>query len=248
MIEAGRNAEPSVDARIVFFRDVRNALRFQKGDELIAPDIEKDVSKTPAFLDLYRIGDDRFEAQNSFVKLTGLVEVEGRETDMGKSSMGHGYCSWRSDFRRRSVCGREVRVEVLTDLRHLFADEPAAGQFGDLLEVVVLPGRQAPIEHARCRVADVLEAVDDVARDEDDGAGADGFGPVADGQLVNAVENLEDFFVAEMDVVEWTFTGLVPSDDDRDRAAGGLGGELHFHVEAERLDHQRLLGRDDGCL
>src|SRR5437763_9171486 len=118
---------------------------------------------------------------------------------MVKSSMGHTYCS-SFRFRRRSVCGREARVEVLTDLRHLFAGEPAAGQFGDLLEVVVLPGRQAPIEHARCRVADVLEAVDDVARDKHDGSGADGFGPVADGQLINAVDNVKDLFLAEMDV------------------------------------------------
>jgi hypothetical protein len=40
------------------------------------------------------------------------------------------------------MCGGEVRVELLTDLRHLFAGKPAAGgQFGDLLEVVVLSGR-----------------------------------------------------------------------------------------------------------
>ena len=77
---------------------------------------------------------------------------------------------------------------------------------------MVLSGRQAPIEHAPSRVADVLEAVNDVTRDEDDGAGADGFGPVADAQLVNAVDNVEDFFLTEMDVVGWTFTRLVPRD------------------------------------
>src|SRR6267378_5313372 len=90
MIEAGGNTEPTVDARIVFCRHVWNAVRFQKGDELIAPDIKKDVAKVPALFNLYRIGDDRFEPQNAFVELSGLVEVECRETNVGKSSMAHG--------------------------------------------------------------------------------------------------------------------------------------------------------------
>ena len=93
MIEARRYAEPAVDACIVFCRHVRNALWFQKGDELIAPDIEKEVSKASAFFDLYRVGDDRFETQNTLVELTSLVQVKGRETDMGKPSMPHGYYS-----------------------------------------------------------------------------------------------------------------------------------------------------------
>jgi hypothetical protein len=58
-------------------------LWFQKGDELIATDIEKEVSKASAFFDLYRVGDDRLEAQNALVKLPGLVQVERRETDVG---------------------------------------------------------------------------------------------------------------------------------------------------------------------
>jgi hypothetical protein len=76
MIEAGGDAEPAVDPRIVICRHAGNSLRFQKGDQLIAPDIEKHVPKVPAFLDLYRIGDDRFEAQNALVKLPGPVQVE----------------------------------------------------------------------------------------------------------------------------------------------------------------------------
>src|SRR4029077_12571491 len=48
MIEAGRNTEPAVDARIVIRRHARNVVRFHKGDELIVPDIEKDVSKASA--------------------------------------------------------------------------------------------------------------------------------------------------------------------------------------------------------
>jgi hypothetical protein len=75
MIEAGRNAEAAVDARIVFCRHVRNPVWFQKGDKLIAPDIEKEVSKVPTFLDLYRVGDNRVESQNALVKLPGLVEA-----------------------------------------------------------------------------------------------------------------------------------------------------------------------------
>jgi hypothetical protein len=89
MIEAGGDTEPAVDPRIVFCRHVWNAARFQKGDQLVAPDIEKDVSKVPAFFDFYRVGDDWLEAQNAFVKRTGLVEVERREADVGKSSVTH---------------------------------------------------------------------------------------------------------------------------------------------------------------
>ena len=76
MIEAGGNTEPAVDACVVLCRYVWNSVRFQKGDKLTAPDIEKEVSKVPAFFDLYRVGDDRFEAQNALVKLAGLVEIE----------------------------------------------------------------------------------------------------------------------------------------------------------------------------
>ncbi len=44
MIEAGGDAEPAVDARIVICQHADNAVRFQKGDKLIVTDIEKDVS------------------------------------------------------------------------------------------------------------------------------------------------------------------------------------------------------------
>ena len=47
------------------------------------------MSKAPAFFDLYRVGDDGLEPQNSLVKLAGLVEVERRETNVGKSSVSH---------------------------------------------------------------------------------------------------------------------------------------------------------------
>jgi hypothetical protein len=53
MIEAGGDAEPAVDARIIFCRHVWNSVWFQKGDKLIASDIEKEVSKMPAFFDVY---------------------------------------------------------------------------------------------------------------------------------------------------------------------------------------------------
>jgi hypothetical protein len=43
----------------------------------------------PALFDLYRVGDDRLEAENALVKLAGLVEVEGREANMGKPSVSH---------------------------------------------------------------------------------------------------------------------------------------------------------------
>ena len=41
MIEAGGNAEPAVDPRIVFCGYIGNSVRFQKGNKLTAADIEK---------------------------------------------------------------------------------------------------------------------------------------------------------------------------------------------------------------
>jgi hypothetical protein len=38
-------------------------VRFQKGDKLIAPDIEKEVSKVPAFFDIDPVRGYRFEPQ-----------------------------------------------------------------------------------------------------------------------------------------------------------------------------------------
>jgi hypothetical protein len=58
VIKAGGNTESAVDAGIIVRRYVRDALRFQKGDKLIAPDIEKEVPKVPAFFDRDRVGDD----------------------------------------------------------------------------------------------------------------------------------------------------------------------------------------------
>jgi hypothetical protein len=82
MIEASGDTEPAIDAGIVFWRHVWNSLRFQKGDELIVPDIEKEVSKVPTFCNLDRVHDYWLEPQNALVELTGLVEVKRREADM----------------------------------------------------------------------------------------------------------------------------------------------------------------------
>ena len=143
--------------------------------------------------------------------------------------------------------GKELRVELLVYLHHLLASETATGaQFGDRFEVVIMPTRQAPVEHAPCRVADVLEAVHDVARDEDDTAGADRRGLVTDGHLIGALDDEKYFFLVEMDVVGRTFTGFQPAHEHRDSPAGSLGGEENFQVEAEGLDRQRLFGLDDG--
>src|SRR5215813_14762498 len=112
-------------------------------------------------------------------------------------------------------------VELFADLHHLFAAEAAASrEVGDRLEVVVLTTRQAPVEHAPGRLADVLEAVNHIARDEDDGAGTGRRGLAPDGQLVGAFENEEHFLLAEVKVVRRTFPGLVPRHEDRDDAGG----------------------------
>ena len=69
-----------------------------------------------------------------------------------------------------------------------------------------------------------------------------------DGHFMGALDDEEHFFLVEMDMVPRAFTGFDPPHEDRDSAAGGLGGEEYFHVEAERLDRQRLFARDDGGL
>src|SRR5262245_50584910 len=110
---------------------------------------------------------------------------------------------------------------------------------------MVLSTRQAPVEHARRRVADILEPMHRVARDEYDGTGAGCRGLATDGQLIGTLQDEEHFFLAKMNMVGWAFTGFVPRHEDRDSAAGGLSGKEYFHVEAERLDRQRLFGLDD---
>src|SRR5260221_13795464 len=95
VIEAGGNAEPVVDAGIIRCRHPRNPVRLQKGDELVAPDVEEDVSKIPALLDVYHIGDDCLEAQDALVKLAGLIQVKRRQANVRKSFVSHGCHSLR---------------------------------------------------------------------------------------------------------------------------------------------------------
>jgi len=156
---------------------------------------------------------------------------------------------WGAVSADSSVRGKELRVELLVYLHHLLAGEAAVGgEFGDRFEVVIVSTRQAQVEYAPRRVADVLEAMHHVARDKDDRAGACRRGLATDGHFIGALDDEEHFFLVEMDMVPRAFTGFDPPHEDRDSAAGGLGGEEYFHVEAERLDRQRLFGRDDGGL
>src|SRR5215813_8377349 len=111
---------------------------------------------------------------------------------------------------------------------------------------MVLPTRQAPSQHAPRDAAGVLEAGHDVARDEDDAAWTRLGGLIADGHLIEALDDEQNLFLFEMDMVGRAFAGLVPRHDDRGGTAGGLGREEHIHVEAERLDRQRLFRRNDG--
>src|SRR5215471_4895612 len=94
------------------------------------------------------------------------------------------------EARGISRLDREVGIERLANFHHLLAGEiSAGGELGDRFEVMVLPTRQAPAQHSSRDVADVLEAVDDVARDEDDAARTGRGGLVADGHLVEALDD-----------------------------------------------------------
>src|SRR5262249_35853641 len=147
-----------------------------------------------------------------------------------------------------SLSGRKVRVEFLAYLGHLLAGEAVAcGEIGDFFEVVVLSAGQAPVEHTRCRVADVLETMHHVTRDENDSARTGRRSLVTDGELIGALDDEEHFFLTEMNVVRRAFTRFVVRHEDRDSAAGGLSGKQYFHVEAEGLERRRLFGFDDGC-
>jgi hypothetical protein len=53
MIEGSGNTEAAIDARVIVYRYAPDSLRFQEGDQLIAPDIEKEVAKPAAFFDRY---------------------------------------------------------------------------------------------------------------------------------------------------------------------------------------------------
>ena len=144
----------------------------------------------------------------------------------------------------RLVRPREVRVELLVYLHHLLGEVTAGSEFGDRFEVVVLSTRQGPVEHAPCRVADILEPMHRVARDEDNGAGAGRRGLATDGHLIGALDDEEHFFLIEMDVVAGAFTGFEPRHEDRDGAICGLAGKEYFHVEAEGLglDRRHVFG------
>src|SRR5499427_11101344 len=110
----------------------------------------------------------------------------------------------------RSRLDREVGIERLADLHYLLAGETAAGgKLGDRFEVMILPTRQAPGQHASRGAAYVLEAVHDVARDEDDAAGTGLGGLIADGHLIEALDDEQDLFLFEMDMVGRAFAGLV---------------------------------------
>src|SRR5262249_53799691 len=93
------------------------------------------------------------------------------------------FCA-KSRHYRHSGHDREVGIERLADLYHLLVGETAAGcKFRDSFEVTVLPTRQAPAQHTSRDAADVLKAMHDVARDEDDAAGTDLRSLIADGHL-----------------------------------------------------------------
>src|SRR5262245_56351758 len=140
-------------------------------------------------------------------------------------------------MRGSSLRVKKLCVEPFVYLHHLLVGEAAVCcKFGDGFEVMILSTRQGPVEHAPGSIADVLEAVHDVARDEDDGAGAGRRGLAADGDFIGAFDDEEYFFLVEMDVISRALTGFDPSHEDRDSATGSFGGKEYFHVEAERLD------------
>ena len=148
-----------------------------------------------------------------------------------------------------SVSAREASIELLAQLYRTLSGEAAADcECGHRREGAVLSARQAPVVHARCRVADIFEAVHDVAGDEDDSPWTDRRDLAADRQLIGTFDDEKRFFLAEMDMIRWALAGFVPCHDDRDDTVGGFGREEHSHIEAEGFDPLRLLRVDNDGL
>src|SRR5260370_745099 len=114
---------------------------------------------------------------------------------------------------------------------------------------MVSHSRQTQPQHASRDAADVLEAVHDVARDEDDAAGTRLGGLIADGHLIETLDDEQNLFLFEMDMIGRAFAGLVPRHDDRGGAAGGLGGEEHTSMSRPKglIDNACLDVTTTGC-
>src|SRR5262245_29647310 len=105
-------------------------------------------------------------------------------------------------MRGSSLRVKKLCVEPFVYLHHLLVGEAAVCcKFGDRFEVMILSTRQAPVEHARRRVTDILETMHRVARDEDDSTGTGRCGMATDDHLIGALDYEKHFFLAEMDVV-----------------------------------------------
>src|SRR5215831_11045151 len=139
-------------------------------------------------------------------------------------------------------------VVLLVELRELVASEATARRkFRDFFEVPVLPARQRPVEHACRCLAYIFEAVNGIARYEDQCAGAVDRGVAVNRQFVAAINDKENFLLIEVEMVGRTFAGLVPCHDNGHGTGGVLGGQQDFHVKVERPDGRHLFWRrDDG--
>jgi len=84
-------------------RHARHVVRLHEGNQLVAPDIEENVTQRAAFLDTQGVGNDCLEAQHVLVEGPSLVEVESRETDVRKAFVGHGIMLRGSKYSKDSA-------------------------------------------------------------------------------------------------------------------------------------------------
>src|SRR5262249_32008843 len=112
-----RHAQSAIDAGVVVLRHAGNVARLHEGDQLVASDVEEDVAQRAAFLDAQGVFDDRLEAQHVLVEGARLVEVEGREADMGEALVGHeDLLAWlQGTLFCLSIC---ASVRLLSRRRH----------------------------------------------------------------------------------------------------------------------------------
>src|SRR5262245_58996335 len=107
---------------------------------------------------------------------------------------------------RRLIVRRGVGVVLLADLQHPLAHEPpVSSKQRNGPEVLALPARHSPVQHARPCAADVLEAVHGVARQENQTAGPDGRRLPIDRDLIRPLDDEKHLILTEVHVVWWTF-------------------------------------------
>src|SRR5215831_16764431 len=92
--------------------------------------------------------------------------------ERGTHGLSVGLMQYRQATKFASRQRAHFPSDCLRRIESVYPDRCAGRKLRDSFEVTVLPTRQAPAQHASRDAADVLKAMHDPARDEDDAAGS----------------------------------------------------------------------------